>query len=124
MWSKTFGILGGVNAALAVVLGAFGAHALKARLSPELLGVYQTGVQYHFYHALGLLLVAAFAAHAPRSRVLKWSGIVMQAGIILFSISLYVLSLSGIRWVGAITPFGGLAFIVSWLMLALAIWRS
>ena len=124
IWAKTFGILGSVNAALAVILGAFGAHALKARLSPELLAVYQTGVQYHFYHGLGLLLVAALASYAPRSIALKWSGVVMQVGILLFSVSLYALSLSGIRWIGAITPFGGLAFIAAWVLLALAMWRS
>jgi len=124
IWAKTFGILGSVNAALAIILGAFGSHALKDRLSPELLAVYQTGVQYHFYHGLGLLLVAALALHTPRSMALKWSGAVMQVGILLFSVSLYTLSLSGIRWVGAITPFGGLAFIAAWVLLALAIWRA
>lgn len=124
IWAKTFGILGSVNAALAIILGAFGAHALKDRLSPELLATYQTGVQYHLYHGLGLLLVAALVSYAPRSIASKWSGLVMQVGILLFSGSLYALSLSGIRWIGAITPFGGLAFITAWVLLALAIWRA
>ena len=122
IWAKTFGILGSVNAALAIILGAFGAHALKDHLSPELLATYETGVQYHLYHGLGLLLAAALVLYAPRSIALKWSGLVMQVGILLFSGSLYALSLSGIRWIGAITPFGGLAFITAWVLLALAIW--
>jgi len=124
IWTKTFGILGSVNAALAIILGAFGAHALKDRLSPELLAAYHTGVQYHLYHSLGLLLVAMLVSYAPRSIALKWSGLVMQVGIFLFSGSLYALSLSGIRWIGAVTPFGGLAVIAAWVLLALAIWRA
>ena len=124
IWAKTFGILGSINAALAIILGAFGAHALRDHLSPELFATYQTGVQYHLYHGLGLLLVAALVSYAPQSIAFKWSGLVMQVGIFLFSGSLYALSLSGIRWIGAITPFGGLAFITAWVLLALAIWRA
>jgi len=122
--SRYFVLLGSINAALAVVLGAFGAHALKARLTPEFLAVFQTGVQYHFYHALGLLAVAAVAARLPDSRPLKWSGIAMCLGIVMFSVSLYLLSLSGIRAFGAVTPFGGLAFIVGWVLLAISVFRS
>jgi uncharacterized membrane protein YgdD (TMEM256/DUF423 family) len=86
-----------------------------------MLTTYQTGVQYHFYHALGLFAVAFVASQLPASALVKWSGWLMFAGIILFSVSLYILSLSGIRWFGAITPLGGVAFIVAWLLLAVAV---
>ena len=112
--AKFFLVIGGINAALAVMLGAFGAHALKARLPAELLAAYQTGVQYHFYHALGLLLVGLAVAQLPGLVSLKWSGGLMLAGIVLFSGSLYGLSLSELRWLGAVTPFGGAAFMAAW----------
>lgn len=114
-------MMGSINAALVVMLGAFGAHALKARLSEQMMAVYQTGIQYHFYHALGLLLLGLIAFHLPASSWLKWSGCLMFAGIILFSGSLYALALSNIRWLGAITPIGGTAFILAWLCLTVAI---
>jgi uncharacterized membrane protein YgdD (TMEM256/DUF423 family) len=119
--AKLFLALGGAFALAAVVLGAFGAHAVKERLAPELLAVYQTAVQYHFYHALGLLAVGLVANHLPESSVLKWSGGLMIAGIVLFSGSLYVLALSGVRWLGAITPVGGAAFIAAWVCLVWAV---
>lgn len=118
--SKVFLCLGSFNAFLCVLLGAFGAHALKSRLSPELLEVYGTAVQYHFYHALGLLAVGVISLHLPTSGYLKWSGWAMVIGIVLFCGSLYALSLSGARWLGAITPFGGTAFLGAWLLLAVA----
>lgn len=118
--AKLFLALGGLNAALAVMLGAFGAHALKARISAELLAVYQTAVQYHFYHALGLVLVGLALTQLPESSALKWSGGLMLAGIVLFSGSLYGLSLSEWRWLGAVTPFGGAAFIAAWAALVVA----
>jgi len=121
---KLFLVLGALAAMLAVVLGAFGAHALRARLTPDLLAIYQTAVQYHFWHALGLLLIGVVAIHMPASLTLKWSGWVMLAGIALFSGSLYVLALTGARWLGAVTPFGGAAFILSWLLLAVAVARG
>ena len=120
-FTKTFMVLASLNAALAVGLGAFGAHGLKARLPEAMLATYQTGVQYHFYHALGLFAVAFVASQLPASALVKWSGWLMFAGIILFSVSLYILSLSGVRWFGAITPLGGVAFIVAWLLLAVAV---
>lgn len=123
MGHKYFLILGAVNAFLAVGLGAFGAHGLKARLSPDMLGVYQTGVQYHFYHALGLLLVGILVNQWPTVDLIKTSGWVMFAGIVIFSGSLYLLSITGIRWLGAITPIGGLAFLVAWLLLVVAFIR-
>lgn len=118
---KLFTALGSINALMAVMLGAFGAHALKSRLSPEMMEIFQTGVQYHFYHALGLLAVGIIAYHLPDSGWLKWSGWLMLAGIIIFSGSLYILSTTGIKWLGAITPIGGTAFIVAWILLTVAV---
>jgi uncharacterized membrane protein YgdD (TMEM256/DUF423 family) len=115
---------GSINMFLAVVLGAFGAHALKASLPPELMAAYETGNQYHFYHALGLLAVAAAAGIFQGSRFISWSGASILAGLILFSGSLYGLSMTGQRWVGMITPFGGTAFMAGWLLLAAGIWKS
>ena len=122
--AKLFIAIGAVAAALGVVLGAFGAHALKARLSPELLAVYQTGVQYHLWHALGLVAIGVVAVHLPASAPLKWAGWLMLAGIVLFSGSLYVLAATGTRWLGAITPFGGAALIAAWLAFAYAALRA
>ena len=122
--AKVFLILGGLNAALVVLFGAFGAHALKARLSVEMLAVYQTGVHYHLFHALGLIAVGLVATQIPASAYLKWSGWLMLAGIVLFSGSLYVLSVSGLRWLGMVTPFGGLAFIFSWTLFVIAVLKA
>lgn len=121
---KLFASLGSINALIAVMLGAFGAHALKSRLSADMMDIFQTGVQYHFYHALGLLAVGIIAYHLPESIWLKWSGWLMLAGIVVFSGSLYVLSISGIKWLGAITPIGGTAFIAAWTLLTIAIFKS
>lgn len=118
---KLFLSLGSINALLAVMLGAFGAHGLKSRLSSEMIEIFQTGVQYHFYHALGLLAVGLLAYHFPQSAWLRWSGWLMFSGIILFSGSLYLLSVTGIRWLGAITPIGGMAFIAAWILLTILI---
>lgn len=119
-----FLVLGAVAAMLGVILGAFGAHALKARLSPDLLTTWQTAVQYQFWHALGLLLVGVLAFHWPASDLLKWSGWLMLAGIVLFCGSLYGLALTGMRWLGPITPIGGLAWIAAWAVLALGVART
>lgn len=121
---RWFVVLGGLNGALAVALGAFGAHGLKARLAVDALAVYQTGVQYHFYHALGLVLVGLALLHLADSVLLRWAAWLMLAGIVLFSGSLYALSLSGLRWLGAVTPFGGLAFILAWILFAVGAARS
>ncbi len=121
---KLFLVVGALSAMLAVVLGAFGAHALRARLAPDLLAIYSTGVQYHFWHALGLLVIGVVAIHLPSSSALKLAGWLMLAGIVIFSGSLYVLALTGTRWLGAITPFGGAAFIVSWILLAVGVARA
>ena len=89
-----------------------------------MLAVYQTGVHYHLFHALGLLAVGIVALHIVDSVYLKWAGWLMLVGIILFSGSLYVLSLSGLRWLGMVTPFGGLAFIAAWIVFVIAIAKS
>ncbi|WP_096361183.1 DUF423 domain-containing protein [Sulfuricaulis limicola] len=106
------------------MLGAFGAHGLKAKLTADMLAVYQTAVHYHLFHALGLLAVGLVASQIADSVWLKWSGWLMLAGIILFSGSLYVLSVSGWRWLGMVTPFGGLAFIAAWIVFVIAIAKS
>ncbi len=122
--ARIFITLGSVNAALAVIFGAFGAHALKARISPEMLSVYHTGSQYHFYHALGMLLIGLLASHFQNDGALQLSGYLMLAGIVLFSGSLYLLAVTGVTWLGAITPLGGLAFIAAWVVLAVAALRA
>ena len=119
--AKTFLVLGGLNAALAVLFGAFGAHGLKTRLSADMLAVYQTGVHYHLFHALGLLAVGLVALHIPDSASLRWSGWLMLIGIVLFSGSLYALSMSGLHWLGTITPFGGVSFIAAWALFVAAL---
>ena len=121
---KTFLILGAINALLCVALGAFGAHGLKQTLSADMLAVYHTGVQYHFYHAIGLILVGLILHQFTSAKLVKLSGWLMLTGIILFSVSLYILSLTGIRGLGMITPFGGVAFIVAWALLAYGLWQQ
>ena len=122
--AKLFLSMGSLLALAAVVIGAFGTHGLKARLSPEMLAVYQTGVQYHFYHALGLVLVGLAFFHLPESAALRASGWLMAAGILLFSGSLYVLALTGEKWLGAVAPLGGTAFILGWGAFAWAVLRT
>jgi len=122
--AKLFLILGAINTALAVLLGAFGAHGLKAIISVEMLGVYQTGVHYHLFHALGLLVVGIMALHIVDSVYLRWAGWFMLAGVMLFSGSLYMLSVGGIRWLGMVTPFGGLAFITAWMLFVVAVIKA
>lgn len=114
---KTFIILGAINAFLAVALGAFGAHGLENKLEPKYLEIWKTGVQYQMFHALGLVAIGIISGKVEASSLLSWSGWLMLIGIILFSGSLYVLSTSGIKVLGAITPFGGVAFLVSWVLL-------
>ena len=106
-----------------VVLGAFGAHGLRARLTPDMLAVYETGVHYHLVHALGLLAVAWASARWPGAWV-NAAGWLFAAGIVLFSGSLYLLAVTGARWLGAVTPLGGTCFILGWAVLAFAALRS
>lgn len=117
---RVLAILGALSAAFSVSAGAFGAHALKARLAPELLDVFETGARYQMFHALGMLAIAAFAARSPAPpRALAWAGGLLFAGTVLFSGSLYLIALTGVRPLGLVTPFGGVAFIVGWVILAL-----
>ena len=121
---KLFIILAAINGFLAVSLGAFAAHGLSGRLTEQLLATFQTGVQYHMYHALALLGIGMLSLHFPASAALKASGLLLLAGILIFSGSLYVLAISGIRWLGAITPIGGLAFLAGWAALAWFAWTE
>ena len=122
--ARLFLALGALAMLAAVVLGAFGAHALRERIAPDLLAVYHTAVEYHFYHALGLLAVGLAALHLSESAWLRAAGFAMAAGIVLFSGSLYVLAVTGMRSLGAITPIGGAAFIVGWALFALAVIKA
>lgn len=123
MMSKTILMTASVLLTLAVAIGAFGAHGLKAHLSTEMMQVYKTGVEYHFYHALGLLIIGVLSISMP-SGFLNWSAIFLTVGIILFSGSLYILAVTGIKWLGAITPLGGLSFITGWMLLFVAVWKK
>lgn len=114
--------LGALSAMLAVAAGAFGAHALHARLSPEYLAVFETAARYQMYHALALLAVAWVTTRWPGPLPI-WAGYLFVVGTALFSGSLYALSLTGIRWLGTITPLGGAAFLAGWLCLTLAVLR-
>ncbi len=121
---KRFLLSSALAALLAVALGAFAAHGLRGRLDEHMMDVFQTGVRYHFFHALGLALIAVLAKHYPDSKKLCWAGWLMLAGIVVFSGSLYLLSLSGLTWLGMITPLGGLAFMAAWLLLAVFAYRD
>ncbi len=110
-------------AALAVILGAFGAHGLKAKVSPEDLIIFETGVRYHFYHALGLILLGLLGFHYP-SDILQAPAVLLSIGMLIFSGSLYVLVLFGMRGLGAITPIGGVAMVGGWLLLAYRIMKA
>jgi uncharacterized membrane protein YgdD (TMEM256/DUF423 family) len=117
--ARTFWMLGCAFGFLGVGAGAFGAHALRARVPPDLLAVFETGARYQMYHALALLAVAVVASRAQTGAA-SAAGWLFTAGIVLFSGSLYLLALTGTRWLGAITPFGGLCFLAGWLALAAA----
>ena len=116
---RIFVTLGAVSAFVAVAAGAFGAHGLRAWLAPDLLAVFETAARYQMYHALALLAVAWVAARWP-GPLPQWAGWLFVVGTVLFSGSLYALALTGVRWLGAITPLGGVAFLAGWLCLALA----
>ena len=120
---RLFFLLASISGGLAVVLGAFGAHALEVRIEPRLLATFEIGVRYQMYHALALLAVATALARWSAIRMLTTAGWSFAAGTALFSGSLYLLVLTGKRWLGAITPLGGLAFIVGWFFLTLAALR-
>jgi len=120
---RVFLVLGSLSAGTAVALGAFGAHTLRSRLAPEMLEVFETGVRYQMYHALALLAVAWATARWPMAG-LGGAGWLFVAGTLLFSGSLYVLVLTGARWLGAVTPLGGVAFILGWIVLAWRVWGA
>ena len=122
MKNQTILISGAIFMALSVLLGAFGAHALKARLTPEMIQVYKIGVEYQFYHALGLLF-AGIIGFQIDSKWIGRSAIFLGIGIILFSGSLYLVAISGIKAIGAITPIGGSSFVAGWISLAIAVWK-
>jgi uncharacterized membrane protein YgdD (TMEM256/DUF423 family) len=113
---RTFFSLGALSAFISVAAGAFGAHALRARLNSEYLAIFETAARYQMYHALGLM-VTAWAVFRWPGALPQWTGWLFIAGTVLFSGSLYALSLTGIRWLGAITPLGGVAFLLGWLCL-------
>lgn len=121
---RFFFLLGSFFAGLSVVLGAFGAHALRDRLEERLLANFETGARYQMYHALALLAVAWAISRFPASQLLVIAGWLFLAGIVIFSGSLYLLALTGQRWLGAITPFGGVAFLAGWVCLLLAALRA
>ena len=120
---KIFFVIGAFLAGLGVALGAFGAHGLKGTLSPDMLANFETGVRYQMYHALALLAVA-WAYAQWQKPLLVTGGWLMVAGIVIFSGSLYVLSLTGMKWLGAITPIGGVALIAGWGCLVVAALRA
>lgn len=124
---KIFLLLGSFSAFLSVAFGAFGAHALKARLSAEMLTIFETGVRYQMYHAFAMLAVGLLMAHFSQTTVVKTfstAGWLFLAGSVIFSGSLYILSLSGVKTWGAVTPLGGLCFLAGWLTLAWSVWKS
>ncbi len=116
---SVFLFLGALSALIGVGMGAFGAHALKASLSPEQLSIYQTGVSYQMWHALGLIGIALALLQAPTSKLLKWAGALMFIGIVLFSGSLYFLVLLDMTILGVITPVGGVSLICAWFLLSI-----
>jgi uncharacterized membrane protein YgdD (TMEM256/DUF423 family) len=120
---RVFFGLGALSAGLAVALGAFAAHGLRARLSAEALATFETGARYHMYHALALLAVAWAVSRWPGAWTLA-AGWLFVAGTVLFSGSLYLLAVTGVRTLGAVTPFGGLAFLLGWVALAWAAWTA
>jgi len=118
--TKKFIQYGSIMMALAVVIGAFGAHALKPILDEHMTQVYNTAVEYQFYHALGLFVVA-FVAHFTNTKKVNLSGNIMFGSIYIFSGSLYIMTITGIKWLGAITPIGGTGFIIAWVLLFLSV---
>lgn len=114
--------VGALNGLLAVALGAFGAHGLKSRVTPDLLVIFETGARYHMYHALALLAVGWVGTQAP-SWMTSTAGWCFLLGVVLFSGSLYAMTFTGARWLGAITPLGGVAMLIGWTLLAAAALR-
>ena len=123
LYGRVFISWGSLLAFLAVSAGAFGAHGLKDHLSKDLLEIYQTGVFYHMIHALGMIAIGFVLQFRPYARAIRRAGWFMLAGITIFSGSLYLLSLTDIRWLGAITPIGGICLLVAWALLGIGTWK-
>ncbi len=123
MAGQSWALVGAVAAGIGVALGAFGAHGLKGKVGSDLLAVFETGVRYHLIHALALLFVGLAAERAPAGWMAA-AGWLFLFGIVVFSGSLYLMVLSGARWLGAVTPLGGVAFIAGWMALAVALLRG
>ncbi len=122
---RTYGAIGSLLALLAVALGAFGAHGLEDKIDADLLAAYKTGVQYHMFHALGLIALGIVSDKLSGAEgSLRWAGRLLTAGIVLFSGSLYVMAVTDIKPLGIITPFGGVAFLAGWAFLASAFWKQ
>lgn len=121
---RTFFLIGSFLGTLSVALGAFGAHALRDRIEASLLANYQTGVTYMFYHTLAIFIVVLALGKWSQSTLPVWSGWLFVVGIVFFSGSLFVMAFTGQRWLGAITPIGGVAFIAGWLLLAWTAWKG
>jgi len=122
-WPRIILLFATLSGAIAVALGAFAAHGLKAQLAPYLLDVFKTGVQYQAWHSLALLGCGIWARIMPTKAVL-YAALFFAVGILLFSGSLYALALTGIKWFGPVTPMGGICFIIGWVALAVSAWRS
>jgi uncharacterized membrane protein YgdD (TMEM256/DUF423 family) len=122
--NRLFASAGAISAFIAVAAGAFGAHALKARLEPDLVAAFETGARYQMYHAIALFLAAYASGGEEDCRYGRWAGWAFLVGTVLFSGSLYTLALTGIRSLGAVTPFGGVAFLLGWIFLLLAFRRG
>lgn len=121
---RTFFVIGSLLGSVSVALGAFGAHALRDRIEASLLANYQTGVSYMFYHTVALFIVVLALTRWPGSSQAVWAGWLFVIGIIFFSGSLFLMAFTGMRWLGAITPIGGVAFIAGWLLLAWTAWQA
>jgi uncharacterized membrane protein YgdD (TMEM256/DUF423 family) len=119
--TSAWGVVGALLAALAVLAGAFGAHALKASLTPAALAAFETAVRYQFFHALALIVIAGLLER-PRHAAVGWAAWTLWIGIVFFSGSLYLLTLTPMRWPGPLTPLGGLCFVIGWLALAFGLW--
>ncbi|MGE0614766.1 MAG: DUF423 domain-containing protein [Bacteriovoracia bacterium] len=121
---RIWGVFGAVYGLLAVALGAFGAHALRERLSPRAMEIFQTATHYQFFHALALVLIASLSLRTSTPPAgLRWAGLAFATGIFVFSGSLYALALTDIKILGAITPIGGVLFLVGWSLFAISFWR-
>lgn len=116
--------VGSVVVAIAVILGAFGAHGLKGVLTETRMATYQTAVQYHFYHGLGVMIVGVVMMNLPNRKILRWTPLLLLLGVLFFSGSLYLITLFDLAWLGIVTPFGGLFFIAGWLLLSISLFTS